>query len=211
MQVARTRIATAVGLALAAVCFTSAAYAGCSPLQSAPAPGGQQAAPSQPAPEAPRVNGFKGVQFIQASDKATFLHTNFDSWVDDAPIVGLWKVQFIVDDGSPNGLVIDDGYATWHSDGTELMNSSRPPMTGNFCMGVWKRTGPSTFSLNHFALSWDPTGTQFIGPANIRETVTVDRRANNYTGSFTITQYAPDGKSQLGGVSGKVVGKRINP
>jgi hypothetical protein len=78
-------------------------------------------------------------------------------------------------------------------------------------MGVWKQTGPATFSLNHFALSWDATGTQFIGPANIRETVTVDRRGKTYSGHFTITQYMPDGKTPAGGVSGNVKGTRIEP
>jgi hypothetical protein len=69
----------------------------------------------------------------------------------------------------------------------------------------------ATFSLNHFALSWDDSGKNFIGPANIRETVTVDRRGNTYAGTFTITQYLADGKTPAGGVSGKVNGTRINP
>ena len=59
-----------------------------------------------------------------------------NDWVG-APITGFWKVQATL----PDGTVIDDGYATWHADGTEIINSSRPPISGNFCMGVWKRTG----------------------------------------------------------------------
>jgi hypothetical protein len=208
MQIAKTRIAAAVGAVLVTACFASAAFAGCGSFDSVPAPNGRQAAPV--APQAPGVNGFKGVQFVQAAANATFLRTDW-RWDDPAPIVGMWHIQFIVDNGTPEGVVIDDGFATWHDDGTELMNSGRAPMTSSFCMGVWKRVGAATFSLNHFALSWDDSGKNFIGPTNIRETVTVDRRGNSYTGSFTITQYDKDGTTKLGGVSGAIKGTRINP
>ena len=40
------------------------------------------------------------------------------------------------------------------------MNSGRPPITGNFCMGAWTQTEEGAHKLNHFALSWDPTGTR---------------------------------------------------
>ncbi|MEO8467317.1 MAG: hypothetical protein ABI640_18485 [Gammaproteobacteria bacterium] len=210
MQLAKTKLATAVGAVLVAACFTSTAYAGCGSFDLQPAPNGQQAAPSQPSPEAPGVNGFKGVQFVQAAATASFLRTDW-RWDDAAPIVGMWHFQFIVANGTPQGVVIDDGFATWHEDGTEIMNSGRAPKTSNFCMGVWKRAGAATFSLNHFALSWTDDGEHFIGPTNIRETVTVDRRGNTYTGTFSITQYDTDGKTKLGGVSGAVKGTRINP
>src|SRR5215469_1269949 len=39
---------------------------------------------------------------------------------------------------------IDNALVPWHSDGTELMNSARPPQDGDFCMGVWKRSGKNT-------------------------------------------------------------------
>jgi hypothetical protein len=210
MQTAKTKIAAAVAAVLVSTCFVSQAYAGCSPFEAVPAAPGT---PAPAAPQAPALHGFQGASFVQAAAKATLVHDNgFDlPWDNVAPIVGLWKIQFIVDDGTPAGMVIDDGYATWHADGTELMNSGRPPITSSFCMGAWKQTGPATFSLNHYALSWDATGTQFIGPTNIRETVTVDRRGKTYSGQFTITQYMPDGKTPAGGVSGKVKGTRIEP
>jgi hypothetical protein len=47
------------------------------------------------------------------------------------------------------------GFSQWHSDGTEILNSSRPPATSNFCLGVWEKTGPFAYKLNHFALSSD--------------------------------------------------------
>jgi len=41
--------------------------------------------------------------------------------------------------GIPDDATIDEGYAAWHSDGTEIMNSGRVPKTGNFWMGDGKR------------------------------------------------------------------------
>lgn len=124
----------------------------------------------------------------------------------NAVITGFWKVQFLAKGNPdiPDGAVIDDGYATWHSDGTELMNSSRAPMTGSVCMGVWKQTKRNTFKLNHFGLSWDPSGTTFVGPSNLREEVVVDRSGNNYSGTFSITQYDTNGNT-LAHVVGVIV------
>ncbi len=100
---------------------------------------------------------------------------------DNASIVGFWKVQLVLDDGT----VFDDGYATWHSDGTEL-----------------------PYKLNHFALSWDSTGTVFVGPANIRETITVDPSGKTYRGLFALDQFDTNG-NVLAHFAGKVIGLRI--
>ena len=124
-------------------------------------------------------------------------------WVG-APIVGFWKVQLAL----PDGTVIDDGYTQWHADGTEILNSSRAPGTGNFCMGVWKRTGRSTYKLNHFAMQWDPTGTIFIGPLNLKEEITLDRHHNSYAGTFTVDQYDTNGNI-IGHGAGNVTAQRI--
>ena len=60
----------------------------------------------------------------------------------DDQIVGFWNVEFVLGDGT----VVDHGFAQWHSDGTEIMNSgSRPPATSNFCLGVWRKSGPSSY------------------------------------------------------------------
>ena len=109
--------------------------------------------------------------------------------------------------GVPDGTVLDVGYAQWHSDGTEIMNSSRPPATGSFCLGVWAKTGPSTYKLNHFAISWNPDGT-IQGPAQIQETLTVSADRNSYTGTFTLVQYNQAGAEQARNV-GRVEGTRI--
>jgi hypothetical protein len=127
-------------------------------------------------------------------------------------IVGMWKVQFVSEGttGIPDGTVIDSAYAQWHSDGTEIMNSGRPPITSSFCLGVWKKTGESTYKLNHFALSWDPTGTVFVGPANIREDVTVDDQGNSFSGTFTIDQFDTKGNT-LAHITGNITAQRVTP
>ncbi len=134
------------------------------------------------------------------------------------PIVGMWKFAFTAQGngaaGPPDGTPIDAGFQTWHIDRTELMNSGRPPATGSFCQGVWEQINWGTYSLNHWALSWDfdpDTGkpTVFVGPTNIQERVSVDGPGNNYSGTFSLTQYAPDGTTVLGGVKGVVTATRV--
>jgi len=127
----------------------------------------------------------------------------------DEGIVGFWKVKFLAKDNSdiPDGMMIDTGFAQWHSDGTEIMNSSRPPATSNFCLGVWRKTGRSNYRLNHFALSSDLAG-KLIGPANIREDVILDQSGDTYRGTFTIDQYDLSG-NLLAHITGEIVAKRI--
>jgi hypothetical protein len=127
----------------------------------------------------------------------------------DNSIVGFWQFQSVAEgnDGIPDGTVIDAGYAQWHQDGTEIMNSMRPPATSNFCLGVWRKVGGATYELNHFALSWD-TNSVFVGPANIREQVTVSHGGQGYEGRFTIDQYNTSG-IVVGHVEGRVTATRI--
>ena len=109
------------------------------------------------------------------------------------PITGLYRFTFTV-----QGNVADQGFVTWHADGTEIMNSGKPPVTQSFCMGAWTQTGPRTYRLNHWALNWDATGQTFVGPVNIRENITLAPGNNSYSGDFTLTQYTPDGKQPIG-------------
>jgi hypothetical protein len=67
-----------------------------------------------------------------------------------------------------------------------------PPATGNFCLGVWQKSGPSGYELNHLALSSDPSG-NLVGPVQIREDITLNQRADQYEGTFTIDQYDVSG------------------
>jgi hypothetical protein len=119
-------------------------------------------------------------------------------------IVGMWNVQFFV-----GSNMIDFGYAQWHSDGTEFFNSGgRAPATQNFCMGVWEQTGPFSYKLNHFALSYDPSGT-LNAKVNIKEDVTVDGKGNDFGGAFTIDVFDPNTNAPLQHVAGRIVGHRV--
>jgi len=82
----------------------------------------------------------------------------------------------------------------------------------NVCLGVWERTGPFTSTPNHLALSWDGAGNA-VGPATITETVTLGRDGDSFTGTFTITQYALDGRTVLPPtpIVGTLAGTRITP
>jgi len=125
------------------------------------------------------------------------------SAADNDPITGLWKVTFTV-----GTATIDSGFAVWHADGTEIMNSGgRPPLTSNFCIGVWKKNG-NHYKLNHAAISWDSTGTVEVGAANITQDVVLGRTGDFFSAAFTITQYDMNG-SVLETVSGKITGVKI--
>lgn len=138
------------------------------------------------------------------------------SWQGQDPgsngIVGMWQVTFTAEGnpgGPPDGTVIDNAFAQWHSDGTEIMNSSRNPATQSFCLGVWKRVGAHHYKLNHFGISWDPSIPDHpLGPANIREDVTLSSDGKTFSGTFTIDQY-DDSKNLLAHLAGQVQGRRI--
>ena len=124
---------------------------------------------------------------------------------DNDPITGMWQVTFTSD-----GATIDAGFSVWNADGTEIMNSGdRSPLTSNFCLGVWKSLGNKLYKLNHGAISWDPTGTVQVGPANIVEQVQLSPKGNSFSGTFTITQYDMN-KNVLASIAGTITGTRIN-
>lgn len=142
----------------------------------------------------------------------------------DAPshvaIVGMWHVKFTATEVSngvpfPAGTEFDAGFQQWHNDGTEMLNSSRPPAMQSFCMGVWRQTGERTFKLNHFAISWKPDGT-LQGPTSIVEEVTVSPNGKTFAGNFTITDYtetdSPSGNSVAyqDSITGTVTGTKVN-
>jgi len=106
-------------------------------------------------------------------------------WHGDAGIVGMWRFQLV----APNGALVDDGYAQWHSDGTEIQNSGvHAPITSNFCLGVWKQVGRDTYQLNHFPLAWEMTGQSPANEIQITETVKLTDE-NHFTGTFTLKVY----------------------
>src|ERR1700729_1035995 len=105
------------------------------------------------------------------------------------PIVGMWHVMFTAEgngEGPPNGTPIDNALIVWHSDGTEIMNSGRPPQDGNFCMGIWRKVGPNQYRVNHFAWAGNDTTNAGnpVGPTRLVEAVTVSADGNSLSGTF---------------------------
>ena len=141
---------------LAGTFFALSAYAGCPTADGYAAPGG-------PA----RLVG--PMALFRAAANGIAAERDDQSKASDRTIVGFWHFTFTSEGTTnppiPNGTVIDGGFAEWHSDKTEITNSSRPPATGNFCLGVFEKTGPSC------------------------EIVTVDRDGDRYSGTFSIDQY----------------------
>lgn len=196
-----------------------------------------QAACSQfgPAPDAgpsgkhnPATNGaYYGGSFLKVSGQAVDDEGfRWDGGIQrfQPAIVGLWNFTFISEGNNKpplnfkDGMTLDQGFVTWHEDGSELMNSGRSPVTQSFCMGTWKQTGRYTYQLKHMTLSWtpDPTdlmnGATFVGPGLITETITVSRDGSSYTGQFTIDQFQPDGKTPVavgGHLTGNIKATRI--
>lgn len=140
-----------------------------------------------------------------------------DETAPEPSIVGMWHVKFIAmgNEGIPDKTEVDAGFAQWHADGTEIMNSGgRAPSTSSFCLGVWEQTGIRTYSLNHIAISWDPTSSNsdpngvILGPASIRENVTISPNGALFSGTFTINQYDETLK-KLAEVKGNITGTRV--
>jgi len=173
--------ATAIAVALSGISFASRAHAQCASFLSSADEGAQ----------------FRNASFVQKGSESDH-------------IVGLWKAKFVAEgnEGIPDGAVVDSPLVQWHGDGTEFMNSIKPPVTGNICMGVWRRTSKLHYTLNHFALAFQPDGTTFLGPAQIQEQITLDKKGNTYSGTFTISQYDPQG-NLLAQVKGNVSANRL--
>jgi hypothetical protein len=128
-------------------------------------------------------------------------------------MVGTWKEKWIVEPGSSKDFTVgsefDASYTQWHSDGTEInVSGLRAPLTGDVCLGEWIKTGARTYQLNHFGVSYDPTGTTLIGPAHVQQWLTLDPSGNSTTGRFTVVQYDESG-TMLVHVNGNVTGTRV--
>ena len=180
MEAAFKKITAALAVALVGVVLTAAANAAC----------GDVSKPSTSLqPQSWQEMGVGSASLLQVSENA------------DA-IVGFWQVTLTAkgNPGPPDDTVIDKGFSQFHSDGTEILNSSRPPVTQSFCLGVWKRVSPGHYKLNHFPISWDQNS-NFVGVANLREDIFLSRDGKSFTGTFTIDQY-----DQLGNTLAHLIG-----
>jgi hypothetical protein len=162
---------------------------------------------------------FKPASWQPSIGVAHLARTAFDDGDEDGPsIVGMWHVLFTaqtMNGGAIPDTVIDNALSVWHSDHTEIMNSVRPPQDGNFCLGVWKQTGRSSFYLNHFPwfANQFPNNTNNgigapTGPTRITEKVNVSSDGQHFTGTFTLTAYDTKGNVMIA-FTGALSGTRI--
>jgi len=170
--------------ALSGLLVAGLAHAGCG---DAPVPAGKQHSSTRSSPAVYRSDGLVRTAFVTVGDQ----------WFEDASIVGLWEFEVRLNgaqNGLPDGFLFDWGLAMWHEDGTEMQFSAgRPPSSGDVCMGVYRASGRNKFKMHHVALGLSPpqagaAGT-YAGPAIIEVVATVDRSGDNYTGSYTLTQF----------------------
>lgn len=151
---------------------------------------------------------------LGVSQPASFLNI---SDRDADPIVGMWHVTFTAEgntEGPPDGAPIDNAMVVWHPDGTEIMNSNRPAQDGNFCLGVWEKTGRNTYKLNHMPWQGNDTENAPSGIGNpqgadqIIEQITLGPDCNHYSGRFTLDAYDPSG-NQVAHIVGVIKATRV--
>ncbi|MGA9390049.1 MAG: hypothetical protein WBV69_06340 [Candidatus Sulfotelmatobacter sp.] len=132
-------------------------------------------------------------------------------------IVGMWHVMFTAEGnsgGPPDGTPIDSALIVWHSDGTEIMTSMRPPQDGDICMGVWKKVGPGQYRVNHIAWFGNdttnaPSGIgNPVGPTRIIEKVTVSADGSCLSGTFSLRATDTTGKPTAT-ILGTITGTRV--
>ncbi|MGH7779260.1 MAG: hypothetical protein ACREQR_05495 [Candidatus Binataceae bacterium] len=185
----KTAIAATFASVLLGMCFVSEAVAQCGALS---------------------ASNLESLQPQLLEGQSLFMPASFaERGSESDKIVGFWRAKFISEgsSGIPDGTLVDYPFVEWHGDGTEIMNSTRAPQTQSFCLGVWHKTGKSTYELNHFGLSFD-TSNNFVGPLQIYEDVTLDKKADQYSGSFKIDQYDPSG-NMLAEVVGQITAIRV--
>ena len=158
-----------------------------------------------------KAGAFQPISWQRAGEfgpGSPLLVADLDASVDR--IVGFWRVTYVTKGtpGLPDGTVLDDAFQQWHSDGTEIHNSQKPAASGNVCLGIWKKTGRSHYTLNHFFLGSDPTTNTLQNRNQIREEIDLDRSGDEHFGVFTIDAYDLEG-NLLGHLQGTVHATRI--
>jgi hypothetical protein len=111
-------------------------------------------------------------------------------------IVGFWRVTYVSKGNPdiPDGTVLVEGFQQWHSDGTEIhYDTQAAPARGDVCLGIWKKTGKSHYTLNHFFQNWDPTNNTLHDRGQIREEIDLGRSGDEHLGTVKIDSYDPDG------------------
>ena len=198
---------TNVAFAVLGIALMQASHAGCD----------QYDPPSKSAVDW-RSSSSGSPRFIHADYRVEYRLVDDDDWSGwhehaKPPITGLWYFKYLSKGntalGIPDGATLDQGNTIWFADGNEMTSSAmRAPDTGSICLGTWERTGDRTYELNHIGNSWDPVHNVAAGPAFIKQYVTLEKGAEQYTGVVTIIQYEADGKTVAIELKGIIVATR---
>ncbi len=129
-------------------------------------------------------------------------------------IVGMWGFQLVSLGNTtrtpsiPDGTQLNFGYTQFHSDETEILNAgARSPAQQNFCLGIWQKTGKSTYLVNHFTLNYNAAGT-LIGRIILKETLTVSPGGTVLSGTFDQTVFDTMG-TKTDHLTGQIMAQRI--
>lgn len=178
MKLSMQSLLAALVLSVAGFSTATSAHAGCGSVPSLLKPGAWNSSSQTP-------SALRSAYYRPGAEGRFTLTGDDGAWNDGADVVGMWRFALI----APNGAVVDDGYAQWHSDGTEIQNSGlHAPITSNFCLGVWRAAGGGTYQLNHFPLAWDATGQSPANAIQLTETVKLTDH-DHMTGTFTLKVY----------------------
>lgn len=131
---------------------------------------------------------------------------------DDRSIVGLWEFKL-------SGFLTDFGTQSFHAGGTETMFSAGvDPATGDVCQGVWRKVGPSTYTLNHIAMAWTAPGAEYGVLVRIHMLLRLAPSGNSFTGTYNVSLFAEtpqdpfdESAGPFATGSGTETGSRVKP
>jgi len=102
-------------------------------------------------------------------------------------LVGLWEDTYTDSDGNPVGTYQFEQY---HDDQTEMENDTAPTLTGNVCLGVWKKLQGNTYGLVHPFFNFQDVNSNGEG------TETTEGQPDGTSGFYACTiDLAKDGNS----------------
>src|ERR1700722_17828798 len=148
MKISLQPVFAALVLSTAGISMVNSAHAGCGFEPPALKPNAWNPVTQTPA--------LQPAVYHLGSDEGRFVLTG-DDWDrhDEPAIVGMWRFELL----GPNAFLVDDCYAQFHSDGTEIQNSGvhapRPAISASV---FGKRSDIGPISSLTFRLAGTPPG-----------------------------------------------------
>ena len=130
----------------------------------------------------------------------TFLPATARSGDCNSSIVGLWRVHFLLD----NGTEFFQSFKQFHPDRLEYENASFP---GASCGGIFKVRADGTVELLHVFWLFDQNG-QFIGFARETDIIRVGPSGDHYSGTWHEKDFDLNG-NLVGELKGTVHATRL--